>query len=112
MLIGAENQETLFDLSVALLEPEIQGQILGGIVLFDLGPQYDKPRVTSIRAERTYTTGKGDDISLMDSFLYTHPNFYYAILALIVLALAFSLYFALSHYRMSRKLGRDASNVR
>ncbi len=112
MLIGAENHDTLFDLSVALLEPEIQGEVQGGIVLFDLGSQYDKPRVTSFRAERTYTTGKGDEISLLDSFLYTHPNLYYAILALIVLALAWSLYFALRHYRMSRKLGRDASKVK
>jgi hypothetical protein len=112
MLIGAENPETLFDLSVELLEPEVQGQVSGGIALVDLGSQYDKPRVTSIRSERAYTTGKSDNISFLDSFLYTHPAAYYAILALTIMALAWSLFFALRHYRMSRKLGRDASKAK
>lgn len=112
MMIGAEQPETLFDLSVALMEPEVQGQIQGGITLVDLGPQYDKPHVTSIRAESTYTTGKGKEISLLDSFLYTHPRIFYALLAVAILALAWALYFALRQYRMSRKLGRDASKVK
>ena len=109
LMIGAEQPETLFDISVALLEPEIQGQMQGGITLIDLGSQYNKPRVTSIRAERTYTTGKGNEISLLDSFLYTHPITFYVLLAAAILALAWSLYFALRQYRMSRKLGRDAT---
>ena len=109
MMIGAEQSQTLFDLSVALLEPEVQGQIRGGITLVDLGSQYDKPRVTSIRAERTYTTGKGNDISLLDSFLYTHPMTFYSLLVLVIMALAWSIFIALRQYRMSRKLGRDAS---
>jgi len=112
MMIGAEQPKMLFDISVALLEPEIQGQMLGGITLIDLGSQYDKPRVTSIRAERTYTTGKGSEISMLDSFLYTHPIVFYSLLVVVIVALAWSVYFALRQYRMSRKLGRDASKIK
>jgi len=111
MLIGAENPQTLFNISTALLEPEIQGQIMGGTAIIDLGPQFAKPRISSIRAERSYTTGKGKDISVLESFLYTHPGAYFGLLAALVLALAWSIYFALHRYRMSRKLGRDATTA-
>lgn len=109
MMIGAEKTQTLFDISVALLEPEVQGQVKGGITLVDLGREYDKPHITSIRSEHTYTTGKSNEISFLDSFLYTHPITFYILLAVVILALASSVYFALRQYRMSRKLGRDAS---
>ncbi len=111
LLIAAENPRTLFDLSIAIMDPEIQGQVKGGITLVDLGTHYDKPRVTSIRAERTYTTGKGKDISWLESFLYTHPGAFYGLLAALVLALAWALYIVLTRYRMSRKLGRDAAKA-
>jgi hypothetical protein len=111
MLIGAENPRTLYDISTALMEPEVQGQIAGGTAVIDLGAQFEKPRISSMRAERSYTTGKGNDISLLESFLYTHPAAYFALLAVLVLALAWSIYFALTRYRMSRKLGRDATKA-
>jgi len=109
LLVGAENPRTLFDLSVALLEPEIQAQIKGGTTLLDLGTQYVKPRLSSIRAERSYTTGKGEEISALESFLYTRPLAFYGLLGALVLALAWTLYVLLSRYRKGRKFGRDAS---
>jgi hypothetical protein len=112
MMVGADDPADLLRLSAALMEPEIQGQVRGGTVIIDMGPQFDRPRVTAVRAERPYTTGKGDDISALDSFLYTHPMLYYALLVILAVALAWALYAFLIRYRMTRKLGRDASRTR
>lgn len=112
MLVGAEQPELLYKLSEEMLDPEVQGEIRGGISILDLGPEYDRTRVTSLRSERGYTTGKGEDISALESFLYTHPMVYYALLFLVTVALAWALYHVLMRYRMSRKLGRDANKPR
>lgn len=112
MLVGAEEPPLLYLLSQALLDPEVQGQVRGGITLVDLGAEYDKTRVTSLRSDHSYTTGKGEDISALESFLYTHPMAYYALLFLVTAALAWALYHVLLRYRMSRKLGRDANKAR
>jgi hypothetical protein len=111
MLVGADDPADLLKLSRVLMEPEIQGQVRGGTVIIDMGPQYHRPHVTAIRAERPYTTGKGEDISALESFLYTHPMVYYALLVILVAALAWALYAVLMRHRMGRKLGRDASRA-
>lgn len=108
VVMAAENGSSLLKLSQALMDPETQAQAKGGLMLVETGAEYDKPRVTSFNAGAVYTTGKGGKSSKVESFLYDHPYFYYALITLISLGFALAVFWALQRYRASRKLGRSA----
>ncbi len=55
-----------------------------------------------------YTTGKSGKSSKVESYLYDHPYFYYALVALITMGFALALFWGLQRYRASRKLGRSS----
>jgi hypothetical protein len=108
MVMAAENGRSLLKLSQALMDPEVQGQAQGGLMLVETGAEYPKPKVTSFQAGALYTTGKGGKSSQVESFLYNHPYFYYVLVTLLTLGFALALFWALQRYRASRKLGRSA----
>jgi hypothetical protein len=108
MVMAAENGRSLLQLSQALMDPEVQGQAQGGLMLVETGAEYPKPKVTSFQAGALYTTGKGGKSSPVESFLYDHPYFYYVLVTLLTLGFALALFWALQRYRASRKLGRSA----
>lgn len=103
MTLSADNPADLLRLGKALLDPEIQGQIYGDLVLVEM--TQPKLRVTSMLAGKTYATGKQGDVSWIDSFLYSYPYVYHALLVLLVLGLAFTIFVLLKRYRATRKLG-------
>lgn len=106
VLISAEDGNSLLKLSLALLEPEVQGQTQGGIVLVDMGAHNAKPKVINFNAGDTYTTGKSGKSSKFESYLYSNPGIYYSLIALLTLGFAYTLWRALARYRATRKLGR------
>jgi hypothetical protein len=103
MTISADYPEDLLLMGEALLDPEVQGQIYGSLTLVEM--TQPKFKVTSMMTGETYVTGKQGDMSWIDSFLYTYPYAYYALLGLLVLGLAFVIYVLLKRYRTTRKLG-------
>lgn len=108
VVMAAENSSSLLKLSMALMEPEVQAQAQGGIMLVETGAQHTKPKVTSFQIGTRYTTGKAGKSSQVESFLYDHPYLYYVLIVLLTLSFALALYWALQRYRASRKLGRSA----
>ncbi|MEK6708349.1 MAG: cellulose biosynthesis cyclic di-GMP-binding regulatory protein BcsB [Pseudomonadota bacterium] len=103
MTLSADEPADLYRLGEALLDPEVQGQIYGDLVLVEM--TQPKFRVTSMMVGKTYATGKQGDVSWIDSFLYAYPYAYHALLGLLILGLAFAVYVLLKRYRATRKLG-------
>lgn len=110
LLVAAEHGSALLKFSQALLEPEIQAQAEGGLMLVDMSAHHPKPKVYSYKVGDLYTTGKSGKISALESYLYAHPPVYYALIVLLIFSLAFSVYWALRRYRTSRKLGRASGS--
>lgn len=108
MVMAAEGGASLQRLSRVLMDTEVQAQAQGGLMLVETGEQFAKPRVTSFGTGALYTTGKSGTASKVESFLYDHPYFYYATVALVTLGLALGLFWALQRYRAGRKLGRSS----
>jgi len=108
VVVAAESGAGLLKLSQAIMEPEVQAQANGGLMLIESGAELAKPRVTSFQAGSLYTTGKSGKASKVESFLYDHPYLYYGLIALVTLGLALALFWALQRYRASRKLGRSS----
>lgn len=108
LLISAEESHALLKLSKTLLDPEIQAQIQGGIALLDMSDHLPKPKVTSLSTGETYTTGKSGKSSWFESYLYGHPWTYYGLIAVLTIGFAAALWWGLSKYRATRKLGRTA----
>ena len=103
MTLSADDPADLLRLGEALLDPEVQGQIYGDLVLVEM--TQPKFKVTSMMVGKTYATGKQGDVSWIDSFLYSYPYVYHALLGLLILGLAFAVYVLLKRYRVTRKLG-------
>lgn len=110
LLVAAESGSTLLKFSQVLMEPELQAQAEGGLMLVDMGAHHAKPRVFSYKVGDSYATGKRGKVSMVESYLYAHPYVYYALLALMGIGLAFSIYLALRRYRANRKLGRSSGS--
>lgn len=110
LLIAADNGSSLLKFSQALLEPHVQAQAEGGLMLVDMGAHNPKPRVYSYKFGTSYTTGKMGTASKLESYLYTHPYVYYALGILLSIGLAFAIYWAFRRYRASRKLGRASGS--
>lgn len=107
LLLAAEDQKDLLQLSENLLNPEVQGQIGGDLVLFEFGGE--KPKVTAVSVGKKYVTGKGGEIGWLDSSLdrldsamYAHPYIFYGLLALLVGALSWVLFILIRRYRKRR----------
>lgn len=103
MTLSADESADLYRLGEALLDPEVQGQIYGDLVLVEM--TQPKFKVTSMLVGKTYATGKQGDVSWIDSFLYSYPYAYHALLGLLILGLAFLIFVLLKRYRATRKLG-------
>ncbi len=110
LVVAAENGNSLLKFSQALLEPEVQVQAEGGLMLVDMGAHFQKPKVYSYKVGESYTTGKEGKVSKLESYLYAHPYLYYALIILLSIGLAFAIYLALRRYRASRKLGRASGS--
>lgn len=102
MTLSAETDIDLLRLGEVLLDPEVQAQIYGDLVLIEM--MQPKPLVTSMEIGPKFTSGKKGDISWIDSFLYVYPYVYHALLGLLILGLTFALYILLKRYRATRKL--------
>ena len=102
MTVSAETPTALLNLSQALLNPEVQSQISGDMVLLEMSPP--KPKVTSLEVGKKYTSGKKGDVSRIDSFLYAYPYAYQALLGLLLIISALIVYSMLKRYRTRRKL--------
>ncbi|MCX7628191.1 MAG: cellulose biosynthesis cyclic di-GMP-binding regulatory protein BcsB [Methylophilaceae bacterium] len=106
MLITAEQGHTLSKFSAALLEPEIQVQVKGGLVLVDMHERLPKPKVTSLETGAVYTTGKSGRSLGFEAYLYAHPWAYYGLIAILTLGLAAGSWWGLKRYRTLRELRR------
>ena len=104
MVLVADNNRDLLHLSEAMLDPVVQGGIIGDLVLIEM--TQPKPKVTSLQVAAKYITGKGGDMSAMKSFLNTHIYVYYILLGVLILGFTYTIYVLLKRYRATRKLGQ------
>lgn len=104
MALVADNNKDLLRISETLLDPEVQGRVFGDLVLVEM--TQPKPKVTSMQVAAKYTTGKGGDMSAMESFLNTHIYVYYLLLGMLILGFTYTIYILLKRYRATRKLGQ------
>ncbi len=103
MSLVADRPEDLLELSNVLLDPGVQGQVFGDLVL--VGLVQPKPKVTSLVVGEKYGTGKMGNISQLESFLYAYPSAYYVLIGVLLLGFGYVVYRLLARYRASRKLG-------
>ncbi len=101
MMLAAETPSALLNLSEALLDPEVQSQIRGDMVLVEMSDP--KPKVTSMEVGKKYTSGKKGNISRIDSFLYAYPYAYHALFGLLLLGLTLIIYSLLKRFRATRR---------
>lgn len=107
LLIAAEDQHDLVKLSDQLMEPEIQSQIYGDLVIFEfLSP---KTKVTSLSVAKGYTTGKqgkvdwiGTGFDRIDAMFYAYKPVFYAALAALIAGLTWILVVLIRRYRARR----------
>ncbi|HEX8961994.1 MAG TPA: cellulose biosynthesis cyclic di-GMP-binding regulatory protein BcsB [Rhodocyclaceae bacterium] len=107
LLLAAEDQNDLLALSQKLLDPEVQSQVNGGLVLIDFSGA--KTKVTSLSAGKRYTTGKQGDVNIvdtaadrLDSLMYAYSPVFYALLAAIIGGLTWILVALIRRYRVQR----------
>ncbi len=100
LLTGASTKE-LSSLSQALLEPAVQVQMAGDLMLIDLAAPPDY-RVKTISAGEKYYTGKSGKISAIEYHLFKYPYIYYISVALLVLVVSLILFYMLKRYRRKR----------
>jgi len=87
--------------SQALLTGEVQGRTTGDLVLIEPGDP--EPKVSAMETGNRYATGKKGTYSPIESFLYTRPMVYYAVIAGAILLLAAVSFLALRRWRAKRK---------
>ncbi|MEK7722486.1 MAG: cellulose biosynthesis cyclic di-GMP-binding regulatory protein BcsB, partial [Elusimicrobiota bacterium] len=103
VLIAACSPRELLALSVAIMEPGVQANIKGDLVLIGL----DKPEknIMAVNIGKKYFAGKAGLLSRMDIYLYSHPWMYNVFLGIVILVLSLILFYFLQRYRKKRIKG-------
>ena len=92
-LMTASSREDLVRTSKALMDGNVQSRMEGDVALVELTePDY---KVVSFSAGKKYTTGKSGKIPLWQSYIQSDPKRYYAIVAVLIIALGSAIYFAM-----------------
>jgi hypothetical protein len=107
LLFAADEQADLVRLSEQLLDPEIQSQINGDLIIFEfLDP---KTKVTALSVGKRYTTGKQGKVDWidtgmdrLDSLLYANKAVFYGLLVVALAGLSWVLFVAIRRYRIRR----------
>lgn len=107
LLLAAEDQRSLLRLSEQLLDANVQGQISGGLVLFDFGEA--KTKVTSMTVGKRYVTGKQGEVGWidanldrLDSLMFSHSPLFYGLLLIVIGLLSWVLFVQIRRYRARR----------
>lgn len=107
MLLAAQEQADLLRLSEHLLDPEVQGQINGGLALIEFTGK--KPKVTAFAVGNAYTTGKKGDVRWFDaeidrltSLMYGNTWLFYVLLGVSLVGLTALLVMLIRRYRVRR----------
>ena len=107
LLLAAEDQRDLLRLSEQLLETEVQGQINGGLVLFDFSSA--KTKVTAMMVGKRYISGKQGQVNWIDaavdvlnSILFAHTILFYGALTILLGLLSWLLAVQIRRYRARR----------
>jgi cellulose synthase (UDP-forming) len=100
IMLTASSGEDLLAASQVLLLSDVQAKSIGDVVLIE--PGEPEPKVTTMDAGPRYVTGKKGTYSAVQSFLYTRPVVYYAVIALALLALTVAVFYALRRWRLRR----------
>ena len=104
VMLTASSADDVLGTSLLLLTGQVQAQTKGDLVLIEAGAT--EPMVTSMDAGSHYATGKEGTYSPVESFLYTRPEVYYAVIAIALLAGTAALFFVLRRWRAKRRSGK------
>ncbi len=90
MLMTAQSPEGVAALASSLSEGGVQTALEGDLVLIDLSsPGHE---VSSMRAGRSFFTGKKGEISMLEFYLYTYPWLYYAAIGLMAALISMAIF--------------------
>ncbi|MBI5208688.1 MAG: cellulose biosynthesis cyclic di-GMP-binding regulatory protein BcsB [Elusimicrobia bacterium] len=103
VMLAASSPRDLRALSVALMEPAVQANVKGDLVL--IGLDDPEKNIIAVSIGKKYFAGKAGPLSRFDAYLYAYPWAYDALLGLVVLALSLSLFYFLNRYRKKRMTG-------
>lgn len=99
MITGASSRE-IQALSLAMLEPEVQGKIKGDITFINLAAS--PYRVKALSAGKNYFTGKTGKFFQIEYFFHRYSFTDYVFITLVILIISLSLYFILKRIRKKR----------
>ena len=105
-ITGASTKEVLAA-SKAILEPAVQDQMKGDLILIDLNSSPDY-RVKALSAGSNYYTGERGTFFMVEYYFYKYTYLNYILMSLIVLLLSIVLYYFLQKIRRKRMHKEDA----
>ncbi|MDT8316950.1 MAG: cellulose biosynthesis cyclic di-GMP-binding regulatory protein BcsB [bacterium] len=108
MVATATTSAGVYELSKALLDYGVQGNIKGDVALIGLTPpDYS---IYSLNVGKSFFTGKSGDISKIDFYLHSYPYIYYAALAATILIITFAAFYFLKR-RWKKRMGHEKNKV-
>ncbi|MDH4226926.1 MAG: cellulose biosynthesis cyclic di-GMP-binding regulatory protein BcsB [Deltaproteobacteria bacterium] len=100
LFLTAATDDDVLKLSKALLDPEVQGEVKGDLVMVEFRePKY---KVTSLKVGESYTSGKLGNIGMIDYYLSSYPKLYIAVVIGLIIVLAFLAYYLMMRLRKRR----------
>jgi len=108
MVATATTSAGIYELSKALLDYGIQGNIKGDVALIGLTPpDYS---IHSLNVGKSFFTGKSGNISKVDFYLHSYPYIYYVSLAATILIITFAAFYFLKR-RWKKRMGHEESKA-
>lgn len=101
LLLTAHSVKDLLVFSEALIEPVVQAESKGDVVMVDLTPPDYK--VTALDIGKKYFTGKSGKVSKLDFYLQSYPYLYQSALGFIILFITLASFYFLMRHRKRRK---------
>ncbi|MBI5642009.1 MAG: cellulose biosynthesis cyclic di-GMP-binding regulatory protein BcsB [Deltaproteobacteria bacterium] len=97
LLLTATTTADLLTLSNAMLEPNIQGQSKGDVVVVEYtNPEF---KVSTLDVGTKYFTGKSGRFSRIGYYLYSRPYLYFGLIFILILFISGSVFYGLRKYR-------------
>jgi hypothetical protein len=103
LVFTATANEDLVAVSRELLEPAVQAQARGDVVLIELAQP--EPKVSAMDTGKHYIVGKAGASQVIESLLFTRPYLHYGMLVGLIVLVSLALYYVLRRHRARRPTG-------
>jgi len=104
LVFSAADNDDLVSVSRELLNPAVQAQARGDVVLIELAEP--EPKVSAMDTGKHYIVGKAGSSQIIESLLFTRPVLFYAVLVALLGLVSIALYYVLRRHRARRPTGQ------